>query len=382
LLSEFDRKVRSASHLHPIYVSLVMNSISNTAPKYRTDEQRWRALLERDGRADGYFVYSVATTGVYCRPACPSRLAGRENVRFHETCANAERAGFRPCKRCQPNGPSRAEQQKEMLVRACRMIEETESTPNLTDLAKASGLSAFHFQRLFKAAVGVSPREYAAAQKNRKARAQLRKTSSVTEAIYSAGYSSSSRFYEAASKALGMKPSAFRSNGEQQQIEFAIERCSLGLVLIAGTARGICSVRFGKNLRALETELREEFRAADISGGDAEFRKTVRAVLKQIDEPHRQIQLPLDIRGTAFQHRVWEALRRIPAGQTVTYTEIANRIGAPSAVRAVARACATNPVAVVVPCHRVLRKDTNLAGYRWGVERKRALLEKEKRGDA
>jgi AraC family transcriptional regulator, regulatory protein of adaptative response / methylated-DNA-[protein]-cysteine methyltransferase len=351
---------------------------SRKLPTYATDGQRWQALLARDIRAEGQFVYSVATTGVYCRPTCPARLALRENVGFHENCAAAERAGFRACKRCQPNGPSREEKQREAVLGACRMIESAESQPKLADLAQAAGLSTYHFQRVFKSVTGVSPREYAAERRNQRMRSELRNGASVTQAIYGAGYGSSSRFYEGASSKLGMKPSEFRDAGERQQIRFAIDQCSLGLVLVAATSKGICSVRFGEDARTLEAELRTEFGKAEIQRGDSAFRKWVKAVLNQIEEPRAQIELPLDVRGTAFQHRVWEALRRIPAGETATYTGIAERIGSPAAVRAVARACATNPVAVVVPCHRVLRKDASLAGYRWGLNRKRALLKREK----
>lgn len=347
--------------------------------EYRTATQRWRALTARDPRADGRFVYSVATTGIYCRPACPSRLASRANIKFHDSAADAERAGFRPCKRCTPNAASPRERQKDAVVSACRLIESSESTPTLATLATAAGLSPFHFQRLFKSIIGLSPREYAAQRRNQFVRSELQQRPTVTEAIYSAGYGSSSRFYERASRQLGMKPAAFRRNGEHQQIRYAIEKCALGLVLVAGTQRGICAIFLGDDPRTLESDLRVEFAKAEIQPADPPFRKWIKAVLNQIEEPSRIFELPLDIRGTAFQHRVWEALRKIPSGQTTTYTEIAARIGAPSAVRAVARACATNLVSIVIPCHRVLRKDENLAGYRWGLQRKRALLEKEKR---
>jgi AraC family transcriptional regulator, regulatory protein of adaptative response / methylated-DNA-[protein]-cysteine methyltransferase len=350
---------------------------SKTKTTFATASQRWRALTQRDRRADGHFVYSVTTTGIYCRPGCPSRLAARANIAFHDTPAEAERAGFRPCKRCHPDSASPEQRHAERILRACRALEQSDIRPKLADLAAAAGLSPFHFQRLFKAAVGLSPREYAAAHRARAARTELRNGVSVTHAIYHSGYSSSSRFYEGAARRLGMTPSDFRRRGERQQIRFTIAQCSLGQVLIAATPRGICSIQFGENHAALESELRCEFSQASIHPADAPFRKWVKAVLNQIEEPARSIQLPLDVRGTAFQHRVWEALRKIPAGQTATYTEIAKQIGAPAAVRAVARACATNPVAVVVPCHRVVRKDKNLAGYRWGLERKRALLERE-----
>ncbi len=346
---------------------------------YATDARRWRALVARDRRADGYFVYSVETTGIYCRPACPSRLPARENVQFHTSAADAERSGFRACKRCHPNAISTADRQSELILAACRTIEEAETPPLLKDLARAAGLSTFYFQRLFKSTVGVSPRQYAAQHRSRLVRSELRKGRSVTEAIYRAGYGSSSRFYETASKRLGMSPAEFSRAGDRNQISFTITQSSLGPVLVAATARGICSVKFGDSREELEAEFKREFTNAISRPAGPEFRKWVKAVVNQIEEPARAASLPLDIRGTAFQHRVWEALGEIPAGQTVTYTEVAARIGAPAAIRAVASAIAMNPVAVVVPCHRVVRKDKTLAGYRWGLHRKRTLLVKERK---
>ncbi|HEY2951482.1 MAG TPA: bifunctional DNA-binding transcriptional regulator/O6-methylguanine-DNA methyltransferase Ada [Verrucomicrobiae bacterium] len=344
---------------------------------YATAARRWLALQRRDAGADGQFVYSVATTGVYCRPTCPSRLALRENVAFYDTGAEAERAGFRPCKRCRPEGVSQRQRQAEAIAKACRIIDGADSAPSLDALAKAVGLSRFHFQRLFKRLAGVTPRQYAAARRTGRVRSQLRTRPSVTEAIYGAGFSSSSRFYERSSDTLGMTPREYRSGGLGVPIRYAVAACPFGLVLVAGTARGICAVRFGNERATLERELRQDFPQATLAKGDKAFVDWVKTMVQLIKQPAGRIDLPLDIRGTAFQQRVWQALREIPAGQTVSYSEVAARIGQPAAVRAVARACAANPVAVIVPCHRVVKSDGELSGYRWGVERKRQLLKRE-----
>jgi AraC family transcriptional regulator of adaptative response/methylated-DNA-[protein]-cysteine methyltransferase len=346
--------------------------------RYSTAARRWLALQRRDAKAEGQFVYSVATTGVYCRPTCPSRLALRENVAFHDTCADAERAGFRPCQRCRPSGPSQQERHAKAAAKACRIIEGADSAPTLAVLAQAVGLSRYHFHRVFKSVVGVTARQYAAAYRTGRVRSELRARPSVTEAIYSAGFSSSSRFYERSSDSLGMTPREFRSGGPGVPIRYAVAACPLGLVLIAGTARGICAVRFGHERATLERELRQDFPKATLAKADRAFDDWVKAVVQLIQQPSGRIDLPLDIRGTAFQQRVWQALREIPAGRTASYSEVAARIGQPAAVRAVARACAANPVAVIVPCHRVVRRDGGISGYRWGVERKGRLLQWEK----
>jgi AraC family transcriptional regulator of adaptative response/methylated-DNA-[protein]-cysteine methyltransferase len=300
-----------------------------------------------------------------------------KNVAFHRTTAEAERAGFRACKRCKPNAPSLAEEHASVVAELCRFIEASDKTPTLEDLAARAGVSAFHLHRVFKEVTGLTPRAYAAAARAKKMRASLERSASVTEAVYDAGYSSSSRFYETSDERLGMTPKRWRSGGAHTTIRFAVGECSLGSILVAASHRGICAVALGDDPDALARDLQDRFPRADLTPGDRAFERTVAAVIAFVDAPQRGFHLPLDVRGTAFQERVWKALREIPAGQTSTYTEIAARIGAPAAVRGVASACAANPVAVVIPCHRVISKDGKLSGYRWGIERKRALLDAE-----
>lgn len=342
-----------------------------------TETLRWEAVEARDRNADGHFVYSVASTGVYCRPSCAARLALRRNVRFHETCAEAESAGFRPCKRCRPNEAPLAERHAETIRNICRKIESAEAPPALDTLAAEAGMSRFHFLRVFRAVTGVTPRQYAEKQRAERVRTQLRGGSSVTGAIYDSGFNSSSRFYEKSKDMLGMTPVQFRGGGTGVAIRFTVARSSLGLVLIAATLRGICSVRFGESEAALAEELCTSFPNARIEPADDDFAADVRAVISAIDHPGAAPDLPLDIRGTAFQQRVWQALREVPAGHTVSYARLAARAGNPNAVRAAGSACGANPVAVLVPCHRALRSDGSLGGYRWGLDRKRALLAKE-----
>ena len=344
------------------------------------DEERWAAVVRRDRSADGAFYYSVRTTGVYCRPSCASRPARRENVRFHSTCEEAERAGFRPCKRCRPNETSLAERHVAEVARACRRIEEAETqTPNLDALARSAGMSRFHFHRVFKAATGVTPAVYARAWRAQRLREELRRSPTVTEAVYGAGFNSSGRFYATSSEVLGMTPSRFRAFGDGASIRFAVGECSLGSILVAATERGVCAILLGDDPEALVRDLQDRFLKADLIGGDGDFERLVALVVGFVEAPRIGFRLPLDVRGTAFQERVWQALREIPAGTTASYKEIAERIGAPQAVRAVAGACAANPIAVAIPCHRVVRADGSPSGYRWGVERKRALLEREAR---
>ncbi len=342
-----------------------------------TEELRWAAVQRRDASANGQFVYSVATTGVYCRPSCASRLALRRNVSFHETCAEAERAGFRPCKRCRPNEASLAERHAETVRRACRAIEAAEEAPELATLAAGAGMSKFHYLRVFREVTGVTPRQYAENHRASRVRSELRAGASVTEAIYDAGFNSSGRFYEQAPAMLGMTPGQFRAGGPGVAIGYSTGRSSLGTVIVAATERGICAVRFGEGEAALVEELRAEFPLAWIAPAGGDFEAWTRDVVAFIDGRGTAPNLPLDIRGTAFQQRVWQALREIPAGETRSYAEVAARTGNSGAVRAVGSACAANPVAVLVPCHRVVRADGGLSGYRWGVERKRRLLEKE-----
>jgi len=342
-----------------------------------TDEERWEMVQRRDKRADGAFYYSVKTTGVYCRPWCGSRPALRENVAFHTTCEDAERAGFRPCKRCRPNEAAVADQHAETVAKACRAIEESEDMPRLEDLASAAGMSRFHFHRVFKAATGVTPRAYAAQRRAQRVRAELGRSRTVTEAIYESGFQSNGRFYAASTEMLGMTPTDFREGGQRARIRFAVGECSLGSILVAATERGVCAILLGDDPEALVRDLQDRFPRAELVGGDAAFEQLVARVVTFVEAPGVGLDLPLDVRGTAFQQRVWQALRAVPAGQTVSYAEIAARIGAPKAVRAVAQACGANALAVAIPCHRVVRNDGALSGYRWGVERKRALLAKE-----
>jgi AraC family transcriptional regulator of adaptative response/methylated-DNA-[protein]-cysteine methyltransferase len=349
----------------------------NSSPTFSNDEDRWAAVVRRDRSADGVFYYSVLTTGVYCRPACAARLARPENVRFHSTCEDAERAGFRPCKRCRPNEPALDEQRAAAVAKACHLIEAAEDMPNLDALAEAAGMSRFHFHRVFKTITGVTPKAYAAAHRAQRVRDELLRRETVTEAIYDAGFNSSGRFYETSSEVLGMTPTDFRSGGTGASIRFAVGECSLGSILVAATGKGVCAILLGDDPGALARDLQDRFPKAELIGGDEEFEQWVARTVGFIEAPALGLDLPLDVRGTAFQQRVWQALREIPAGSATSYTKIAERIGSPKAVRAVAQACASNTIAVAIPCHRVVRNDGALSGYRWGVERKRALLDRE-----
>lgn len=340
-------------------------------------DSRWVAVIERDASADGSFVYSVASTGVYCRPSCAARRARPEHVRFFANGRAAQAAGFRPCKRCKPDQPSLYEQYGAKVTKACRLIERAETLPTLDSLAAAVAMSPYHFHRIFKQITGTTPRQYAAAHREQRVRERLRSGAYVTTAIYDSGYGSNSRFYERASATLGMRPRDYRAGGANVTIKFAVGECSLGSILVAQTERGICAILLGDDPDALARDLQDQFPRAHFIGGDREFERIVATVVGFVDSPRAGLNLPLDIRGTAFQQRVWHALRNVPPGQTITYTELAQRIGAPNAVRAVAGACASNALAVAIPCHRVIRRDGSLSGYRWGVERKRALLDKE-----
>ncbi len=343
-------------------------------------DRRWAVVVARDPSADGAFYYAVETTGVYCRPSCPARRARPQNVRFYATCAEAERAGFRSCQRCKPKEASLAARRVALVTRACRLIETSETLPKLQVLAGRVGLSPSHFHRLFKQVAGLTPAQYATAARENRLRQGLRDQASVTEAIYDAGYNSSSRFYEKSGALLGMTPKAFRSGGSEAAIRFAIDRCQLGQVLVAQSSKGICAILLGGNPTALVRELRRCFPKAEIAAGGRAFADVVAAVVAFVDAPGRGLGLPLDVRGTAFQKRVWRELSGISVGETASYTEIARRIGDLKAVRAVAGACAANVLGVAIPCHRAVRVDGGLAGYRWGVARKRALLKKEAQG--
>lgn len=340
-------------------------------------DPRWALVQARDASADGAFFYAVKTTGVYCRPSCGARTPRPENVEFFATVAAAERAGFRPCLRCKPHQPPLAEQQAQWVAQLCRQIEAAETPPSLAQLAQVAGVSAYHLQRIFKAVTGVTPRAYAVAQRARRVRTELARSSSVTAAIYDAGYASNGRFYSEAEQLLGMTPGEFRAGGRCAVIRFAVGQCSLGAILVAASQRGVCAIALGDDAALLLRDLQDRFPRAELIGADDGFEQWVAQVVGLVEMPQRALALPLDVQGTAFQQRVWQALQQIPYGSTLSYSELAQRIGAPKAARAVAQACAANPLAVAIPCHRVLRNDGSLSGYRWGIERKRALLLRE-----
>lgn len=356
---------------------MIASAPPNEAAAQTLKDPRWAAVAARDPAADGKFVYSVRTTGVYCRPSCAARLASPQNVRFHDSCADAERAGFRACKRCRPDRASPAQQRLTAIAELCRFIERAEQPPTLVELARRVGLSPYHLQRVFKATTGLTPKAYAAAQRARRVRGELDRGTTVTDAIYNAGYGSNGRFYEEVDRVLGMTPTAYRRGGADTQIRFAVGECSLGSILVARSERGVCAILLGDDPDRLVRDLQDRFPRADLIGGDANFEALVAKAVSLVESPGVAVELPLDVRGTAFQQRVWQALREIPAGTTASYADIARRIGAPKAVRAVAHACGANPLAVVIPCHRVVRNDGTLSGYRWGVERKRTLLARE-----
>ena len=340
-------------------------------------ETQWKSVIDRDRRQDGRFVFAVRTTGIYCRPSCPSRRPRRESVEFFESPQAAERAGYRACLRCKPTQLS---EWAKHVLRARQLLDSSESALTLAELSKRVGVSPFHLQRLFKQATGLSPREYQAARRTQQVKARLREGDDVTTALYEAGYSSPSRLYEQSSQQLGMTPGTYRLGGAGTSICFAIVPSPLGRVLVAATARGLCAIRFGEDAQVLERELRDEFHAAEVYRDDRGLAEYVEPILASIRGQKPSIDVPLDIRATAFQRKVWDALRRIPRGETRSYSEVARDIGEPKAIRAVARACASNPVAIAVPCHRVVRSDGQLAGYRWGAQRKKKLLAAERVG--
>jgi AraC family transcriptional regulator of adaptative response/methylated-DNA-[protein]-cysteine methyltransferase len=345
---------------------------------FTSEMSRWQAVLQRDPQSDGAFVYGVLTTGIYCRPVCASRLPNRENVRFFDTWQDAEEAGLRPCKRCAPQAFQMPNEAAAAVEKACMMIEVAENEPTLEQLAEAVGLSPTYFQRLFKKTVGITPKQYAREKRLGRMRTHLQEDASVTEAIYHAGFGSSSRFYETATESLGMKPAEYRNGAAGLLIRFAIVQSYLGWVLVAVTDRGICRIDFDDSREILRNRLKNTFPKAKLVADNPDIDDIVVQTIAFLEAPEEGLNLPLDVQGTAFQHRVWTALQRIPSGKTASYGEIARRIGDPKAARAVAGACASNPVAVAIPCHRVVKSDGKLGGYRWGIERKRALLEREK----
>ena len=342
-------------------------------------DPRWAAIVARDPKADELFVYGVKTTGVYCRPSSASRLPRPENIQFFDTPAQAEAAGYRASKRASGDQAQLAAHHGQLVAEACRHIEQADTPPSLNTLALHAGLSPFHFHRVFKAVTGLTPKGYASAQRTRKVREGLKGQHSVTDALYDAGFNSNSRFYESANQLLGMKPSDYKAGGTNSEILFAVGQCSLGAILVAQSRRGVCAILLGDDPDTLVRDLQDQFPKADLVGADRRFEQTVAQVVGFIEAPALGLDLPLDLRGTAFQQRVWQALREIPLGSTASYAQIAERIGAPKSFRAVAQACGANSLAVAIPCHRVVRSNGELSGYRWGVERKRQLLERETR---
>ncbi|WP_420428984.1 bifunctional DNA-binding transcriptional regulator/O6-methylguanine-DNA methyltransferase Ada [Kordiimonas sp.] len=346
--------------------------------KYLTDEEKWQAVLRRDKTADGQFFFSVATTGVFCRPSCGARQPRRENVDFHTSPLDAETAGFRACKRCKPTETPTWHERTDLVAKACRFIEESETAPPLAEVAAHIGLSPYHFHRVFKEVTGVTPKAYATSHRTKNVKGSLKESRTVTEAIYDAGYNANSRFYENAQGMLGMTPKEYRAGGSGKTIRYAIAACSLGFVLVGATDRGICTIQLGDDHAGLEAALMSEFPGAVLEEASTELKAWVGTAIAMIEDgKSAPATLPLDIRGTAFQQRVWAVLREIPSGETKSYKDVAEAIGSPEAVRAVARACASNRIAVAIPCHRVVRSNGGISGYRWGVERKRVLLEKE-----
>ena len=359
-------------------MSLALKEIVNNTVD---EDVLWSAVVARDRHMDGQFVFGVSSTKIYCRPSCPSRRPHRDRVSFFSLAEAAEQAGFRACKRCKPQSVSILDPQIAMVQQVCRYIRSNKTnTLDLSELATHAGVSSFHLQRTFKSIMGVSPRQYAAAERFGNFKTKVREGETVTNALYDAGLNSSRRLYEQAADELGMTPATYGRHGRGARIAFTTTQCSLGRLLVATTQRGLCAVKLGDSDAELEQELRNEFFAAEVSRADATLNGTLKDVLSLIENKAPHPDLPLDIRATAFQRQVWEKLRSIPYGETLSYGEVAKALGNPGAVRAVGRACGSNPVALVIPCHRVVREDQSLGGYRWGLDRKKKILEHERAG--
>ena len=340
-------------------------------------DDRWKALSSRDRHAYGTFLYGVTTTGVYCRPSCPSRTPKPENVRFYEDAASAIEDGLRACKRCKPDQPSKADLHKALVARACRLIETSQTEIQLPELARACDLSPYHFHRVFRRIAGMTPKAYSTACKAKRMQEGLAASKTVTDAIYDNGFNSNGRFYAQSDKMLGMQPKHFRNQGKGSIISFAVGECSLGAILVAATDIGICAIYLDDDADALVRRLQDQFPKATLKGDVSEFEQWVAQVVGMVEDPDARLNLPVDVQGSLFQKQVWQALCKIPVGHTATYGEIAEAIGKPRSVRAVANAVASNNHAIAIPCHRVIRRDGSLSGYRWGVERKQALLDME-----
>ena len=357
-----------------------MSAVLNQMEMFSShDDERWQGVLSKDSSFDGQFVFAVSTTGIYCRPSCPSRRPKRENVSFFQLPEAAERAGFRACLRCRPRETRTVDSHVELTQRICRLIDENEGEPvTLAKLSEELDVSSFHLQRTFKGIMGITPSQYAEECRINRFRKSARNGDAITQAIYDAGYGSSSRLYEGAASQLGMTPATYGKGGRGAVIRYATVNCHLGQLLVAATSKGVCSVKIGDAKEQLVADLSNEFPAAEINADQKSLRSWLEMVIDYVSHKTPHIDLPLDIQATAFQRQVWEQLRAIPYGQTQSYSQVAQAIGQEKAVRAVARACATNPVALVIPCHRVIREDSSLGGYRWGLERKKQLLKDEK----
>lgn len=346
--------------------------------KYQTDDARWEAVTKRDKNADGSFYYAITTTGIYCYPSCPSRLALRSNTQFFDTALDATQAGFRPCKRCKSDQAIPLIRDARMIAQTCRMIENADEIPSLNTLAQSQNMSSFHFHRLFKSITGITPKAYVIAYRANKIRTELTThNTSITDASYSAGFNSSGRFYAASTEILGMTPTNFKNGGNSEIIHYSIGACSFGPILVARSKKGVCAILIHNDDNPILADLQKRFPKATLVEDPSDFQHWLAQVIQFVETPKKNLELPLDIRGTVFQQRVWHILQKTPLGTTASYTDIATQLGDPKAVRAVARACAANPIALLVPCHRVIRSDGGISGYRWGVENKLTLIARE-----